>query len=1722
MAQVDALKVVDAVRRRLVDLALSENYVRDARLNDVSRRIWEGPSHEGGLVSELWVEGAFPAEESTERLQSLTQEGLFPADLRDLLDHEDRFPKDRSLYAHQADALRACRESLKDDRLGLVIQAGTGAGKTESFLLPILRDLWLSPRNAQDGGMRCLILYPMNALIADQVERIYQWLKGQSRLTVFHFNSETPNDRSQANKRGVPDYEPCRKRTREEARQSVPDIVVTNYSMLEYMLCRPQDDCFFGPDLRAIVLDEAHLYSGALAAEITLLLRRVRRRCGVEPSRLLQILTSATLGGTESDLRRFAATLFSTSPERVKLIEGRRAICRLATVKVPPAKTPAPERLAQHSELDITTLTPANEFAHVDDPAMEVLAQVCREVSDESTVAAERKNHDNTPAPFLHSVLDKAPITQELAQALYDRQIIALPELAEILWGQRSAKATEATALLLRLAAAARPTATAMPLVPHRLHFLVRGPAGISSCLSPDCTGPDVNRLDPLGCVQATSDRCRFCNSATVPVHRCDNCGEWALSVFQNIQEGRLQPGYFVSSRKRSFYLVSRDRTEGLASVVVDPSTGEYSGTGFKGARLYKAPCPEHGASCNECARQKCPQCDAVWRYADSDTDIDDREGACLAFASTDRLAISVLAETVLHGLPPYGDQSRNWKPGEGRRLLCFSDSRREAARLGPYLTAQHEIWLIRSALARVLRENSTPELADYLRKEVRRLEKELSGPLPEPVRVTVQKQLDGVLTQLQAATVGLPFQQLAQLFAQASTARQLLDPDEGEKHRADRWTQRDWEANARTVAAHAEALIARELDGAKRTQVSLESMGLVEIVYPGLESTQPAASLLGLLPSQSVRTALTSVWPDLVVLVLDTLRSDRSVGWSEETAARKWQGESPLYALWSTRDRQGWSARAFVGDPRIPLHRRSLRLWFTRAVLVRAGFSEEEAEDYAPRVLQHVFDQLVDMANQGEFKWLRCEERQIGVGSSQTGIQLLMDRLAFRTPAALYRCPDTDTLWSRSALDFVPFRGCHGRLVSLEKETVDKDLRWGRPRREVESQKIFHMGLWAEEHSAQLGPDENKRRQTLFKDGIRNILSSTTTMELGIDIGGLNGVLMGNVPPSRANHLQRAGRAGRRTDGSAIVVTYAREQAFDREVFHRFGAFLERHLRRPVVFLDREEFTRRHMHAFLLGLFLSPRQESRVGAMDAYGRMGKFCGLRPPDRWTEQTKPLEPAPAVDYSSMFSSFLDALGRDHSVAGQTKTIVSGTPMEEVSKGLGAWSSFLNEAKRRFSEVVEDWRRDVNSLLDVWREIPMQPSPDLLGSERARANAVRYQIKARCDLTVIECLADGRFLPRYGFPINLQRLSVRVTKDETRERSVGDERYRLERPSILALNEYVPGALVLAGGKIMESRGLLKHWTGENLDQALGLKSWALRCGNDHTYLATSPNQPCRECDMPPSDSGYQLLFPRFGYTTAAWSPPLKWKHLERVGEVETHPQTFAAKAGKHVFSDFGEVEGLVLQYMEEAELLIHNAGKNDAGFAVCTKSGFADSEQRRSQQGLMHLPSGFENHPSIFQTRPDRRCWSPRDQAPVLRNKVLAARENVDLLLFDWPNVALHQGSALFSLGRAILLAGCKLLEIDARELGSDSKTLADGRPGFVIYETAPGGSGHCRELVELGQPLLLAARKILRGTDQHHCERACLDCLLDFAGQFSFERLDRRGALEIMDPKFAN
>ncbi len=165
-----------------------------------------------------------------------------------------------------------------------------------------------------------------------------------------------------------------------------------------------------------------------------------------------------------------------------------------------------------------------------------------------------------------------------------------------------------------------------------------------------------------------------------------------------------------------------------------------------------------------------------------------------------------------------------------------------------------------------------------------------------------------------------------------------------------------------------------------------------------------------------------------------------------------------------------------------------------------------------------------------------------------------------------------------------------------------------------------------------------------------------------------------------------------------------------------------------------------------------------------------------------------------------------------------------------------------------------------------------------------------------------------------------------------------------------------------------------------------------------------------------------------------------------------------------------------------------------------------------------LPRGFREHASVFSSDPNSKCW-PRQlpNEPVIRHKVLAAKETSDILILDWPEIS--EEAPLFSLGRSLVLAGARLLELDSRELGVELKPNRNGELSILLYDTSPGGAGHCLELLDLSRAWFESAQTILRGSPDHdaHCRRACIECLLDFGGQFKAHLLDRQGALALLD-----
>ncbi len=290
-----------------------------------------GRSFRKGASAQVLAEGWFPG----------CSDGVAPALL------------DQPLYVHQETAVHLLHA---EDR-NAVVATGTASGKTESFLYPILLHLYRQHLSGDlgGGGVRALILYPMNALANDQRERLGGLCKaladsGSDFCPKFgQYIGQTPYNISDGRRHGKTRAEgrlPGELVFREEMRTSPPHILLTNYSMLEYLLIRPDDSPLFDEGLAArwrfLVLDEAHQYRGAKGMEMAMLIRRLKQRLregGRDDSRPFRcIATSATLSTGEGDADRmavaeFAKTLFGEpfAPEDVVFAQREEAVPREAS-----------------------------------------------------------------------------------------------------------------------------------------------------------------------------------------------------------------------------------------------------------------------------------------------------------------------------------------------------------------------------------------------------------------------------------------------------------------------------------------------------------------------------------------------------------------------------------------------------------------------------------------------------------------------------------------------------------------------------------------------------------------------------------------------------------------------------------------------------------------------------------------------------------------------------------------------------------------------------------------------------------------------------------------------------------------------------------------------------------------------------------------------------------------------------------------------------------------------------------------------------------------------------------------------------------------------------------------------------------------------------------------------------------------------------------------------
>lgn len=1474
--------------------------------------------------------------------RQLVEQGLLHTDFPQL-----NIPTDQPLYVHQETAIRKFLAGRN-----LVVSTGTGSGKTESFLIPILNSLLEERSSGTLGpGVRALLLYPMNALANDQLKRLRSILRSVPDVTFGRYTGETLMKRADAENDFLHNNPGDRRLpnellSREEMRTSPPNLLLTNYAMLEYLLIRPADiDLFDGPHTgtwRFIVMDEAHVYDGAQGSEVALLLRRLKQR--VAPKAKIQcIATSASLTGSvrndpHGEAMQFASNLFDAPFEYIDGDSSRQDLVK-------------PTRL-KHIEQSSWLLTGEQILQYAANPVDEELARL-----GDMPTAADALHCERTIIE-LKSALTGGP-----------RDV---RDLQEHLWPDDPAASDKLDALV-QLGSVTQDV-TGHPVLSARYHLFVRATEGAFVSFSDN--GPRIF----LGRHEVDPETGR----AVFEFGTCSRCGAVHLS-------GEVDP------RGRQEYFVPTKRADGAVNWLVladanvdalvdeDEVTLNEAGTTNDADSTLRTLCTGCGllgaAGMARCDTAQCtgglmltvrehPRAKKIMTRC-TECGAQSRQG--IRRLRTDTNAAPAVVTTALYQQLPEAVGETADEVGSGRKLLMFSDSRQGAAFAAPYLNKTYSRLLERRFMAQALRDAGGGE------------------------ELTVGDV--AILTRERAQAAGT--------FPRSMGAVEV-------RQEINQWVMGE--------------LITLE------TRQSLEGLGLMTV---GLKR-DPRVPLRGL-------TALgldeDEAWALLNVLV-KTVRMQGALSPLERVDIKdeRFAPRNTTVRMRSTgsdakKQVISWNPSGRPGTS-------NSRIVFLDKVLAKVGNATP-----ATTILE------------GCWKLLESSEYLTITSDRVLGplFQLDHTRLSLTDGrhGEWFMCDTCRTLTAYSVRGVCPNSRCVGKLQAFSLPAVADDTNHYR----VTYQTMNSAPLSAQEHTAQWDAKEAAKIQRRFIDGKVNVLSCSTTFELGVDVGDLQSVVMRNMPPKTANYVQRAGRAGRRAASAALVVTYANRTAHDLAKYQDPASMIAGQMRIPWVPVDNARIARRHAHSIALAAYFRHRVE-RDG--DTWRHAGPF--FSPPCAGQE-------SPAA----MVRHFLDPVPA--TVEEALRTALPPEVQAEIGVHDGTWVDVL-------VDLLASVEAEVRNDIDIYNEqIDAAARERKFGLGKKLTETLRT-IEGR---ELLGFLANKNVLPKYGFPVDTVELRTLHAADP-----VGRQ-LELGRDLGLAIYEYAPGNQVVAGGKVWTSAGLRKVPGRQLVQLSYRVCDTCKRFESGHVLDDSAACPTCSSAFKP----ARRLVRPEFGFIAeretrdVSTAPPERRQHgssyVESVGE-EIGSYTWTGAGGMKVTARAGT----------RARLAVLSDGMG-GGFQVCQWCGWARLNERTGRRGKHQRPED------------GRDCGGP------LEILSLGHQYQSDVAEFTFGGMShrVDDESVWLSALYALIEGASEALEISRDDIDGALAWSSELQRSLVLFDTVPGGAGAARRIAENIGPVLKTAVHRVTNCDCGE-ETSCYGCLRTYRNSRSHENLSRGAALKLL------
>jgi len=1245
-----------------------------------------------------------------------------------------------------------------------LIATGTGSGKTECFTLPILEYCARERAKGPKGrGIKAIIVYPMNALATDQAGRladaIYQReaLKGLS-VGLFIGGAETHPDKSMGPGRVI--------RCKETLREHPPDILLTNYKMLDYLMVRPKDQPLWQHNvpetLRYLVVDELHTFDGAQGTDLGCLVRRLRQRLDVGPE-LACVGTSATLGAGEGRdrLLGFAAKVFATDFDGDALI-GEERISAAEFLVGQPRDYFTPPSVDERASLNPESYR--SQAAYLQAQARLWFGDEAPELDAKDPVQAARACCDLSGLLLTHGLF------QDLLGALDDSALVDAEGLVER-WqrtfrGEDPVYARLLLASMLALVASARRS--------RRADGFVTGPDDLVSFLQLKQhlwlrelrrMVADVSREPALRFADDLHD---LTNPLHLPVVHCRECHAAGWGSVKKKEEAALDAdiqsfyqAYFGNHPDVCLlFPVAEDATQPRQGLIVafcpncsqvHPERTEPSCQGCGADDPLRVWMPEmtravqRGGSQRVVSHNDCPFCGA-------------REGlSVMGYRATTLGSVMIgrLFASPYNADPPYTEA-----PNAGKKLIAFSDSVQDAAHRAGFYGANTYRTTVRRAMAGAIADQDEPTPLDGLADNIGSYWRERLGDDAEFVGTLIAPNMAWLRDYRTLRERGqLPEgSDLPKLVSKRLTWELLSEF--GLRSRIGRTLERTTTA---TVAVDADTIDHAASALARQLTEEIEALR-------GRDQSDFRAFVMGVLWRMRTQGAFYHSFLDGYIreggneYLLNKLKFMPGFG----RAARP-----PSFVAMDATDRH------FEGVARPGGWYEN---WFKKTLAVDDSFmaAAEFRQAYEITIAQLERDGvLVPLTSKGKPVW--------GLDPGRWLVTDAVAELVCQTCRHRIQAPrDEATAW-RGLPCLRPT--CAGEYA--QDPSPNARARYGHdtPRRLVPA-----------EHSALLDSTERDQVERSFIHGDRpwdvNLLSATPTLEMGIDIGDLSTVLLASVPPAQANYRQRTGRAGRR-DGNALNVTIANGQSHDLYFFAQPEEMVAGPIRPPGVFLEATAVLERQLLAFCFdrwaasGIEASAIPATLKTALDA---------VEAEDR-TRFPYPLIDFVAGSQVAIFNDFcrlfpdLPEAARSH-----LETHLFGGEAE------GGWAYKMVSRLVALVSQRKDWRKRVDQLKREISRVEAQPQDDanreILAGLRDERSALQNVMKDVNAKPTLNFFTDEGLLPNYAFPeegITLQSVIFRrEERDESAEVTQAQTVYEFTRPAQAALRELAPANRFYAVG------------------------------------------------------------------------------------------------------------------------------------------------------------------------------------------------------------------------------------------------------------------------------------------------------------------------------------